>query len=376
MNVVFTLCSNSYLAKAKTLGDSLAHYCPDYTFIIGLVDRLDSGIDYQFFKNFVILSVEEIELPERGDMISRYNLVEFVTAVKPFYFKAIQDRYPHVENMIYLDPDTCVYHDFSEIEDLLKQHAILLTPHLLKAQQESIDHQLPAGRLLFEETNILKTGIFNLGFLALNSSQEAQKFLEWWCQRLTHRCLCAPESGMFFDQLWINFVPLFFPGAKVLDSPGYNVAWWNLKERLLRTDNGHYRVNDDYDLIFFHYSGYNPTQPDCISRWSQYTFEQRPDVVPLFRDYQTALTKNQYRTLAGRESLLPLTQPLPEGYGAPPVGPWLSIAINRTRLRRLKGQVSSLLGEPLKSWLRKHRLLGRAPAPTSSVGQSRPSSRG
>lgn len=179
MNVVFTVCSNSYLAKAKTLGDSLARHCPDYTFVIGLVDRLDSDIDYQFLKDYAILLVEEIELPERAAMISRYNLVEFATAVKPFYFKAIRERYPHVEGVIYLDPDICVYHDFSELEALLKKHTILLTPHLLEAQQESIDHHLPSGQLLFEETNILKTGIFNLGFLAVNTSQEAQQFLDW-----------------------------------------------------------------------------------------------------------------------------------------------------------------------------------------------------
>ena len=40
MKIIFTICSNNYLAQAKALGDSVLQTNPDYTFFIGLVDEL------------------------------------------------------------------------------------------------------------------------------------------------------------------------------------------------------------------------------------------------------------------------------------------------------------------------------------------------
>jgi hypothetical protein len=46
--IIFTLCSNNYLAQAKTLGDSVKKFNPDVLFVIGLVDKLHPEIDYSF----------------------------------------------------------------------------------------------------------------------------------------------------------------------------------------------------------------------------------------------------------------------------------------------------------------------------------------
>ncbi len=39
--IALTICSINYLAQAKSLGDSLLKHNPEYTYLIGLVDRLD-----------------------------------------------------------------------------------------------------------------------------------------------------------------------------------------------------------------------------------------------------------------------------------------------------------------------------------------------
>jgi hypothetical protein len=73
MVLVFTLCSNNYLAQAITLGNSLLVYNPDYIFKIGLVDRSSDTINYTNIP-FEIIEVESIGIKAFDDMFKRYNL--------------------------------------------------------------------------------------------------------------------------------------------------------------------------------------------------------------------------------------------------------------------------------------------------------------
>ena len=84
--IVFTLCSNNYLSHAKTLGDSVLHFHPDLQFYIGLVDKKSPEIDYDFFSSFTILPFDELGFDCFNEMLRNYNIIEFNTAVKPFYF--------------------------------------------------------------------------------------------------------------------------------------------------------------------------------------------------------------------------------------------------------------------------------------------------
>jgi hypothetical protein len=86
MTLVFTLCSNNYLAQAITLGNSLLIHNPEYIFKIGLVDRKNNQIDYSTIP-FNIIEVESIGITPFDDMFKRYNITELNTAVKPFFFQ-------------------------------------------------------------------------------------------------------------------------------------------------------------------------------------------------------------------------------------------------------------------------------------------------
>ena len=104
-NIVFTLCSNNYLAHAKTLGDSVRSTNPDFHFIIGLVDKRNPAIDYSFFKDFEIIDYDKIGFSFFHEMIVQYNVIEFNTAVKPFYLEYLLNRYGIGSKVFYIDPD-------------------------------------------------------------------------------------------------------------------------------------------------------------------------------------------------------------------------------------------------------------------------------
>ena len=125
MLIAFTLCSNNYLAHAKTLGDSFLEYHPEAKFMIGLVDKYNPQLDYNFFSAFEIIPVEEISVPEFEELNGKYRIAELNTAVKPSYLHYIFTKYSP-EKLLYIDPDILVTSRFNEVLDALDKSNIVL----------------------------------------------------------------------------------------------------------------------------------------------------------------------------------------------------------------------------------------------------------
>ncbi|MDB5200729.1 MAG: uncharacterized protein JWQ27_138 [Ferruginibacter sp.] len=288
--IVFTLCSNNYLAQAKTLGDSFLLHNPGATFAIGLVDRRHEAIDYSIFSNFLLLPVEEIGIKPFEEMRARYSVMELNTAVKPFYFHYFYQHYPQENKVIYLDPDILVYQPLNVLSEKLEENNIVLTPHFTTPIYDDYNPGEP---------NILNTGIYNLGFIGTSRSEETMKFLDWWMVKLTTQCINSFFDGLFVDQLWNNFTPLYFEKVHILRHKGHNVAYWNLHERRITGDTPEYTVNDEVPLVFYHFSGFLFNNTAEISKYQdRFTFAQRPDIVPLFKDYAHIVMKNGHEKFA------------------------------------------------------------------------------
>ena len=287
MKVAFTICSNNYLAQAKTLGDSLKNTNPDYTFVIGLVDVFSDKIDYSFFQPYEIVPIDKIGIPDFEEMVDKYDITELNTAVKPYLFNFLFKRNEKVDTVLYFDPDIYIYKSLDFLESCLAENNIVVTPHFMTPIYDNF-------RL--GEPDILNAGLYNLGFLGVTRSAESQKFLEWWMIKLKDQCLIDLAKGLFVDQLWINFVPLYFEKVFILRHLGYNIAYWNLHERTLAEKEGAYFVNAEYPLVFFHFSGFNFKQPQKITKHqNRYTFQQRPDLVPVFEHYHQIVVSNNFK---------------------------------------------------------------------------------
>jgi lipopolysaccharide biosynthesis glycosyltransferase len=286
MILVFTICSNNYLAQAITLGQSLIRNNPDYLFKIGLVDKKNSQIDYGTL-NFEVIEVEKIGIGELDKMILRYDIQELNTAVKPFFFKYFFNSGDSFDKIIYLDPDILVYSSFSELEKELDKYDILVTPHISGPIN---DDRLPS------ENSFLNAGLYNLGFIAIKKAPNSQNMVDWWSQRLTNKGFNDVKNGMFTDQIWINFVPIFFEKVSIFTHSGYNMAYWNLHERVLSVNSTNIIVNNNYPLVFFHFSGYSPHKPEAISKYQdRFTFDERQDIQPLFTEYCNLLDHNRHK---------------------------------------------------------------------------------
>lgn len=290
MTIAFTICSNNYLAHAKTLGDSYLKHHPDHTFVIGLVDKLNESFDYSLFSAFNIIPVEELDIPEFDELNSKYNIVELNTAVKPTYFHYIFEKY-QPENVMYIDPDILVLSPFEEVIDLLKVKNIVITPHICTPIE---DEFAPT------DYHTLRGGIFNLGFIALSNYASVKDFLSWWHDRVIKYGFADFAQSMFYDQLWINYVPVFYDNYSILKHPGYNMANWNLHERILsHTSTQTYFVNDQFPLRFFHFSSYKYTNPDVICSYlTRFDFKSRPDLKDIFDCYRSFLIQNKVEEIS------------------------------------------------------------------------------
>lgn len=290
MVIAFTICSNNYLAQAKTMGDSFLAHHPDAKFIIGLVDRFDKSFDYNFFNRFEIIPVEDIHIDNFDELVAKYNIVELNTAVKPSYIHYIFQKY-QADKLIYLDPDILVTGYFEELLDILDTYNIVLTPHICTPIDDDFSPT---------DYHTLRGGVFNLGFIALSNYAAVTPFINWWHDRVIKYGYGNYNLNMFYDQLWANYIPCFYDDYYILKHPGYNMAPWNLHERALMPGSiDKYIVNGNYTLKFFHFSSYKFNKPEIISAHvTRYDFGQRNDLKSLFSEYYNLLEKNEVKKLS------------------------------------------------------------------------------
>ncbi|MDD5585163.1 MAG: glycosyl transferase [Candidatus Omnitrophica bacterium] len=271
---VFTLCSCNFLACAKILGDSLSKFNPQLRLIIGLVDKIRSDIDLSEFSSFEIIEIDKAEIPDLDEKSIEYDIVELNTAVKPSFFKYLFKTRAHLKNILFFDPDIMFYDDLTLICQALEKFDIVLTPHIIKPLKKSEIEQ-----------RFFKPGLYNLGFVGLKRSKSAFELLDWWEERL--RKYCKFSDDLCFDQKWMDFSPIFFDNVGILKHPGLNVACWNAQERAITKKDNKFFVNNEYPLIFFHFSGVIVVLAKDELCWQE-------DKLPLIQEYQRLLDINKH----------------------------------------------------------------------------------
>ena len=233
---------------------SVALNHPEWRRFVVLVDQVDGYFDPQA-EDFEIVLSSDLPLPRSRWFHFKYSIVELSTAVKPYAFEHLF-RTQALDRIVYLDPDIRIYSGLHKIVETLDKADIALTPHLTGSLD---DDRRPA------EIDILRAGAYNLGFIAISKSRNADAFLAWWQQRLYDHCVVDLPRGLFVDQRWVDLVPGMFEGVAIVRDAGYNVAYWNLSHRVVSLSENGYQVAGS-PLSFFHFSGYDPEQPDKLSR--------------------------------------------------------------------------------------------------------------
>lgn len=301
-SLYFTLCSNNYLPFALSLGRSIKDFLPNARFIIGLVDRYDSQLDYSKWEDFEFMTCFDLGYSEFENMLSRYNIIEFNTAVKPFYFEYLFSEYRNVDYIYYLDPDLFFYQTPKAMDQVWDHSEILLTPNLIYTSDMPSTGELAS----------LRHGMYNLGFIGLKRGEESFRLIQWWKERLKEHCRIDKCFGIFVDQKWMDLAPMFFEKIKSVKDPGWNMAWWNFSERKLLKEKGKFYVNTEKSpLLFFHFSGFKPDKANLTERLKTDEFKETESefLDELFQEYRNRLMKNGYEFLSKIKPSLKFYEP-------------------------------------------------------------------
>lgn len=250
-----TIVSKNYISYARVLAESFLEHHPQGRFFVLLVDRNEGKID-PARERFTLHEAEDLgNVPNLPSFLFKYTLLEANTAIKPFFLEYLIDRY-ELDNLTYFDPDILIAGSLDDLAVHVAEHSIVLTPHLT----EPIDDEAYPG-----EQAILMSGSYNLGFVALRTTEVSRRLLRWWQERLYDKCLVRISEALFVDQKWMDLAPGLFKDVLVLSHPGYNAAYWNLHGRTVTRDGAGWRANG-LPLTFFHFSGIDPQNLEGVSK--------------------------------------------------------------------------------------------------------------
>jgi len=245
----YTSITSNYLPKARVLAESVKRTDPNVQFHLVLSDVPPVGFDLAAEPFDNLITIEQLVTEDFAGWVFKHSVVELCTAVKG---AAMVHLFEHVgaEQVFYFDPDIVVFGRLDELQSELAQANLVLTPHL--TDPESTDRGI-----LDNEVSSLRHGIYNLGFIGVRNTAEGRRFADWWALRLSRYCHDNLPMGIFTDQKWVDLAPAFFDGVRVLRSPGFNVATWNISNRLATGSlDGGVLINGE-PLGFYHFSGFD-----------------------------------------------------------------------------------------------------------------------
>jgi hypothetical protein len=283
---IFTSAAVNYLPKVRALCRSIREHHPEAAIHFALADERPAWLtaDGEPFDSIVEMS--QLGIPDWRAWAFVHSIVELSTAIKPFALKHLLAR-DDVDTVLYFDPDMIL---FSRVDDILESLAaanVVLTPHQTTPEKTR-------AAVIDNEITSLRVGVFNLGFIGVRNTAEGRGFAEWWSQRCYDFCRAEIHYGLFTDQKWINFAPIFFEGVSILKSPRLNVATWNLTTRRMEGSRETGLRIDGKPLGFYHFTGFDsgahrimaiknaagqPAVQDLIAWYERETEPRRDDPV-------------------------------------------------------------------------------------------------
>jgi len=281
---ICTIIAKNYIAFARVLCESFLEHHPDGKCYVLIIDEFDGYIDPER-EDFEVVRTAELNIPKLAEFCYKYNITELATAFKPYLLKHLFDT-KCIGKILYLDPDILVTNSLGNLYEALESTDIILTPHL--------DKDYPDDDMFPNDSHIMKSGIYNLGFIGLRNCENVNNFLNWWQHKLYDKCVIDHSNGYFVDQKFIDLATVLFPNITAIHDTGYNVAYWNIHSRAIHKKNNNWMCNDGL-LYFYHFSNYKPDKPSELSgHQTRFDLKNIPQLNDLFKLYTDLLKKKDF----------------------------------------------------------------------------------
>ena len=280
--VAATIASKRYIANARVTAESFRRHHPDIPFILLLTDVIDGYLD-PCEEPFEILTLDALCLPDLHQFIFQYTELETSYAATPFLLDGLLAA--GFERVVFLKQETLVLGSLADLIGDLGSHSFFVTPHLLVPPDPAVAAEA--------ELEVLRAGVFNGGILGASDTPETRSFLAWWMERTYCNCYRLVDSGLHFEQRWLNFLPTLVSDTLIVRDPGVNLGHWNLVARDVRAQKGNFTARGA-PLRVFRFSGFDPERPQHVSRYSDLEVRETGAASEIFRTYHSMLVEAGY----------------------------------------------------------------------------------
>jgi len=209
-----TLFDRNYLPRGLALHRSLLRHGGEFRLhVLCLDEATTETLGSLRLERVDLIPIAALEARDRELKAVRpvRKPAEFYFTCKPVLLACLLERHPDAERITYLDSDLYFFSSAAAAEAELRANPVALSPHAFGPKS--------AFRIRY--------GRFNAGWVSIDTSEEARRFVTWWRERCIEWCQLVVEDERFGDQKYLDRVPELFPGT-ALAHRGVNAGPWSL----------------------------------------------------------------------------------------------------------------------------------------------------
>jgi hypothetical protein len=244
MEVVTTIVTKSHVSWALALNESLLKFDDDISVYILItdVDTFSSHFAADFPNIKFVFLKDLLDIQFCKELIEKYkDTPDYLRwSLKPILINYLFSI--DYQKVMFCDCDIYFFNKFNFIWDELDHANVLLTPHWF-------DHNLPHN-----VHTLHTTGIINGGFIAV--SNFGIPAMNWWAKMCLDKCN-SQYGTINVDQGYLEMMPFYFDGVKILKHKGLNVSYWSNDHLIRISKDDNFFIFDGsemFPLIFYHFA--------------------------------------------------------------------------------------------------------------------------
>ncbi len=286
--VMAMVATRNYLPFARVLANTFSKFHPEIPVHLLLVDGEEC--DRASLPDVTIDLIPDLGLYDAYWYAAKFDATQFSNSIKPAYITYLGRG---AERLLYFDTDIALFARVDALLAALETNDVVAIPHTYAPFDK------PERYWVHPSTaDIFNSGLINAGCFAIRPAN-CSAFLEFWEQANLAPGTFYERAGGQTDQQFFNWASVMVDRFCMLKDRAYNVAYWNLHERGLRSTaldgQGQGWTVDGRPLVFFHFSGYNPRDTLALSRHDgRYVVYNMPAVADILAWYSEQLFSCDY----------------------------------------------------------------------------------
>ena len=242
-----TYFDHRYLPRGLALYRSLKQHCPEFKLWVLCLNPTCYDILSQLnLPDIYLISIEDFEQGDEQLLIAKQNrtLIEYYFTCTPSLPLYILNNWAEVDLITYLDADLYFYSSLAPLYKEIANNSIAIIEH----------------RFSPKEQNLVKFGIYNVGWLSFRRDEYGLSCLRWYRERCLEWCYDRVEENRFADQKYLDDWTTRFKDVVVLQHKGANVASWNIDQYQVNAHKNNVWI-DKQLLIFYHFHSFDKSKP-------------------------------------------------------------------------------------------------------------------